>query len=402
MSWLVYGLDKDNVLIPIEETPKGKTSLKCPYCGGELTAKKGNIKDHHFAHTGETCRAVARRRDADIPTLPLYDHFNIHLGGKELAQLKWLWYNYGVDNRPIFDVSLSLKRAGLLEWKERRPTRTGFGCYEFTKLGKIPVGALSLMLFNEVQEPLIREKLEQLEEDAEEAFIFNKTDLPERLTDLKLYRAQLRRILLQSLYYLEIIGNGKTFYKIGVTTRPIEERITEIKQDLSLHFRAINIKIQGVWEHRGNVEKYFKHRYEDFNYPIGTLSEYYFFDDPKDGKAVLRDLRRMKPKILSEKELEILSGNKSQIELEIEATERSLKRSAAIKRGMESARKWNEPIGRPKGNESTEKFLQKPKNQAVIEALNEGLSLRVTAKRAGVSVNTVRKVQAIISQLSEN
>jgi hypothetical protein len=38
----------------------------------------------------------------------------------------------------------------LLAWNEG-------GFYEFTPLGKIPVGALSLRLFNEVQEPLLLE-----------------------------------------------------------------------------------------------------------------------------------------------------------------------------------------------------------------------------------------------------
>jgi len=57
--WLKYAVNQDGALVEIEEVASGKTLLKCPYCDGALTAKKGRIKEHHFAHTGETCRAVS-------------------------------------------------------------------------------------------------------------------------------------------------------------------------------------------------------------------------------------------------------------------------------------------------------------------------------------------------------
>ncbi len=66
-----------------------------------------------------------------------------------------------------------------------------------------------------------------------------------------------------------------------------------------------NIQLSGTWSHRGNVEKYFKHRYQDFNYPIGRLTEYYKFNIAEDALAVLRDLRWMKLKALCQAETEI-------------------------------------------------------------------------------------------------
>jgi len=51
--WLKYGVSKDNALVNIEDVSSGKTDLTCLYCGGGLTAKKGRIKEHHFAHTEE-------------------------------------------------------------------------------------------------------------------------------------------------------------------------------------------------------------------------------------------------------------------------------------------------------------------------------------------------------------
>jgi competence CoiA-like predicted nuclease len=75
--WLKYGVSANNALICIEDVPKGKTSLTCLYCGGGLTAKKGKILEHHFAHTRETCRPVKNRiSHRDFPALPLYDNFS--------------------------------------------------------------------------------------------------------------------------------------------------------------------------------------------------------------------------------------------------------------------------------------------------------------------------------------
>lgn len=302
--WLKYGVDADNLLVAIEDVPSGKTVLLCPYCASGLTAKKGRIKEHHFAHTYETCRSVALRDSRDIPTLPLYDNFNIQLSGKELEQLKILWREYGAKGNmvPKFLAPRRFVWLGLLHESDNNAD------YEFTQLGQIPFGELSLMLFNSVQEPLILEKLSDLEEKTERALTSNSLFYSSRITDLQLYRAQFKKILLTTLYYLEVTANGDTLYKIGITQRSIEERVAEVQRDLSSHFSVVSIKVLGNWEHRGNVEKYFKHRYKEFNYKIGNLTEYYKFDSIQDTKAVLRDLRQMKLKILCQAEANVISN----------------------------------------------------------------------------------------------
>jgi len=301
--WLKYGIDAENTLIAIEDVPSGKTSVKCPYCEGGLTAKKGKIKEHHFAHTGETCRFVAGRDRREIPVLPLYENFNIQLSGKELEQLKTLWKEYGVRRYrvPNFLVPRRFVWLGLLK-ETASPHETD---YEFTDLGKIPFGELSLMLFNQVQEPLILKKLSELEEKASRAKDTNSIFYLSQLTDLRLYRAQLKKILSLNLYFLEVNADGETLYKIGVTRRPTEERVVEVQRELLSHFKAVSIKVLGTWLHRGNVEKYFKHRYQDFNYPISRLTEYYKFNDAENVKVVLQDLHRMKTKILCQAETDV-------------------------------------------------------------------------------------------------
>ena len=73
---------------------------------------------------------------------------------------------------------------------------------------------------------------------------------------------------------------------------------------MKVHYSNVAVNLLGLWERRGNVELYFKHRYKAFNYRIGKLTEYFAF--PKV-KAVLQDLYEMKPKALSNVEVDVLS-----------------------------------------------------------------------------------------------
>lgn len=82
--------------------------------------------------------------------------------------------------------------------------------------------------------------------------------------------------------------------------------MAEIQRDLAAHYKSVEIQLMDTWEHRGNVELYFKHRYQKFNYKIGKLTEYFKFDNVE---SVLQDLRRMSNKALTSVELELLEGN---------------------------------------------------------------------------------------------
>jgi hypothetical protein len=297
--WLKFGVALSGSLTSIDEVVRGKTNLACLYCGGSLTAKKGSVKEHHFAHTGETCKPVSQRiKTKAFPSLPLYDNFNIQLKGEELEQLKVLWKEYGARDYSIPKdlVNFRWQLKGLVESE-------GSGSYQFTNLGKIPVGALPLALFNQAQEPLLLSELVRLERSLDVAVAAGLSCLDERRADLQIYRAQLRRILVNSLYFLEVKADGNCFYKIGITTRPIEERIAEIQRDVRAYYSDVAVSLLGLWEHRGNVELYFKHRYQPFNYRIGKLTEYFAFPFVK---VVLQDLYEMESKVLSDVELDAI------------------------------------------------------------------------------------------------
>ena len=213
-----------------------------------------------------------------------------------------MWREYKNTDYPIITVPFELELKKLFY---RIPQG-----YYFTDLGKIPIGGLSLSGFNKVQEPLILQELNKLTNSVEVARGIAQTRLEEKLADLKIYQLQLRRILKFTLYFLQIEADNKILHKIGVTSRDISDRevaayadrLLEIERDLQQHYSSIDINVLGTWQHRGNVELYFKHRYKEFNYPIGSLTEYYKFDDVAPVKD---DLYSMEQKVLNGEELEV-------------------------------------------------------------------------------------------------
>ena len=295
--WLKYGVGITGEIISIQDRWPGENQVSCIYCGGRLIAKRGKIKEHHFAHAEETCRPVSHRIKSNFPSLPLYDKFHIQLPGKELEALRILWKQYGHLKQPIPKDIINLK------WTLKKLLAEKNGGYYFTDLGKIPVAALSLSRFTQIQEPLMLADLAKLERSVNVAQTASLSSLPEKLADLKIYQAQLKRIFLNTLYFVEVETPGLTFHKIGVTTRPIQERLHEINYDMSKHFANVSINLLGTWEHRGNVEFYFKFRCSKFRFPIGTLTEYFKFPRVE---PILHDLQKMPAKVLNEVEHNIL------------------------------------------------------------------------------------------------
>ena len=102
------------------------------------------------------------------------------------------------------------------------------------------------MLFNKVQEQELLNQLASLEGSVEIAEAAGLSCLEERRADLLIYRAQLRRILVNSLYFLEVKANGTIFYKIGITTRSIEERIAEVQRDVRAHYLDVGVRFLGL------------------------------------------------------------------------------------------------------------------------------------------------------------
>jgi hypothetical protein len=261
--YLPYGTNEQGQLVYIETVGRGKTALKCPYCAVPLIARKGERIAPHFAHNGVTCREA--RRASKTVALPVYDSFRLHLSGRMWEALR-RFHDEGDDSGCDW-----LEAEG---WVKSFISPYGNERYSLTHKGRIPFGDLSLNLFNQFQEPLIRERHDMLELAA-----LCTTEENTALTDLHLFRAQMRRILETTLYFIEVRTGSGSLHKIGVTTRPLEERLAEIRADLIPHFGDVELISLGTWAHRGNVELYFKHRYRRFQHPIAALTEYFAFED---------------------------------------------------------------------------------------------------------------------------
>lgn len=77
-----------------------------------------------------------------------------------------------------------------------------------------------------------------------------------------------------------------------------------MQRDVRAHYSEVAINLLGLWEHRGNVELYFKHRYQVFKDRIEKLTEYFVFFNVK---RTLRDLFEMEARVLSNVELNAIA-----------------------------------------------------------------------------------------------
>lgn len=138
--------------------------------------RKGTQIAPHFAHAGKTCREL--KRAGDGITLPVYDSFRLHLSGKVWEALR-RFHDEDDDSDGYWLEDYGVVKSFITPYGNKR--------YSLTHKGKIPFGDLSLNLFNQFQEPLIRERHNTLEQTALAAFCTAEENTA--LTDLRLFRA---------------------------------------------------------------------------------------------------------------------------------------------------------------------------------------------------------------------
>lgn len=305
-----YGINLDGELISIEQTRRGKTSLRCPYCNGELIAKKGKIRAAHFAHANVTCKAISGGRDTG---LPLFDRFLLHLSPKEFEALKRFNNRSKIDK----EIAKKLKQTGFITHEV--VSIPSIGCRNvprITTLGSIVCGTASMVEFAQTQSELILEKLARLEDNLEISYGKDSIDWHDLLVDLQIYRNRIRLLLVQTLYFLKVVVDGDECYKIGVTSRTLEERIAEIQRQLKTHFQSVSIEVGGNWAYYGYLEQYFLYKYNRCQYQIGNLTEYFKFE-PRVIELVWQELQEIKPRKILPIENEIINGTPSKIEYQI-------------------------------------------------------------------------------------
>ena len=319
--WLQYALNQHDKLVSVHDVNRGKSDVRCPYCQGELTAKKGKVKAHHFAHVRDTCD-LSKNRNIN---LPLFYGFNLVLNAKYLRALQKM-------ASPDYQRHYDSQEQKIYRYFENKDI------YDFcglTDLGKAILKRFSLSEYCEAQERLSHQRLILLQNhlaglasSIRSTIEFQKSDyylskpirykkvvkknqklkeqeLEQAKIDFDIYCAQYQRVICSNLYLLEIKTQEQILYKIGVTKRKIKERIQEIKLDLASILPSFSISLLGLWKHRGNLEYYFKYFYEEFYYPVGNFTEYFDFSDVG---LILQALNNLGEKQLSTVEQEVING----------------------------------------------------------------------------------------------
>jgi hypothetical protein len=320
----------------------------------------------------------------EIVPIPGWHHFHLNLPAELVTYLQ---SGYKPDSKypntfkPVsYDSSLSYQANSekLVQDNEWNPH-----IVEFTDLGKVILGTLSLPKFASWFRAKLKERVDDLQLQ-----LRNDTTHKAWL-DIECFRQQ--SILSSTLYFVQIeLGSGEVLYKIGRTSRPIEQRLVEIKADVARETsQAVkNIKVLKNIPNAGYVEKYLLHRYAKFKLPLGKLTEYLQLD--------LKSLRTAKSELTRfEKARSEFDSNERCI-----ATGRwkwEAARRKAISRGAKATIREGGNFGRPKGSGlSNTELLER---HADIVQLVQSHSLTETARLSGKSLATVKRVKATMKDV---
>ncbi len=420
--WLAYGLNTKEEIIHVSEVKRGKSALACPYCGGLLTAKKGRVKAHHFAHTSKTCKTAGSYDFYDITQevfpveMGLYAYAIRRKQEMETQYIDWqqelaaLTESVAAANAEISEAKQLLTDASTPYKNGKRPKnreknrvilmqleyflRTAnadlphlyavrhstFKTYvrvtsENWQNSRVPVSVEHKLRYrtHELWQYERYEHMRFVPERLANLYVIlpeywqNKSRLSQRQDDLASFEREQERFQQFTLYFLEIQAPEETYYKIGITGRTVDDRLKEVEQD-ARKLGKVEISIKHQVKGYAFLETFFKHKYADYRIDFDTHTEYFML--PADVlKEIKTDLGR----------LEYLS----------------LDRIGKIKAGMQQAKEAGKRIGRPAKEEKAAAFLRKPKSQEIAALLDQGLSLREVQRQTGYSINTVRKVNSL-------
>ena len=370
--FLTHGVNELGELVSIHNVSSGRVPLSCPFCGESLIARKGSQKEHHFAHDGQTCADA--KAALQMTALPLFD-VEMGLSKAEITLLEKLsrWRSFSrtwlsSKQKAVFD---ELIVSGLVEFQEGdcRP-RLSKSAKQLLTLNSREGRYFSMPDYAELQEALFVAKEKQLV----------AYDREHGTHTTKFFRLRLATIMQQHLYVLRIsLEQDSVCYpllKVGMTTRNIEERTTEICRDLDKFGRIHNIEVLGVFHHFGSLEKRLLKLMQPQQHQLGALTEY-------------SDVLSIPPHLLNEDIRNL--GKRKVNEHECSVTYRHHRRK--IRGGQRRSQLLNDQhLGRPSKTPST--LLEDYPD--VVRAYENGLSLRNARAETGRAVNTIRRVYDVL------
>lgn len=316
---LPFGKYKEE-LIHISEVQSGRTDLICPSCGQSLIAKKGKLKEHHFAHDGISCTATVSKElfglNNRLPTkLPLC----IYAQRKKEAIEKKLnnWQTeYAKGQKQTARVAELLGRLEKLkQYFQQQHNSSQIALVEkitgqvqqYTHQKIAPFPSFHLLRdpvfktgYTDGQQKIASADWNEAQHDYFYPLVFQPYieclqtySSPSKLVPIKeqieVYQQELARFQQFQLYFLEIQIPTATIHKIGLTTRPMAIRLKEIQQDLHRYFHTVTCKVLLQKKRVGFLENFFKRKYAPYQFTIGSLTEYFQFP-PAFFEWVLRDL----------------------------------------------------------------------------------------------------------------
>jgi len=304
---LPFGKYKDE-LIHISEVQSGRTDLTCPNCGQPLIAKKGKLKEHHFAHDGASCTANFSKElfglSTRLPTkLPLCVYAQRKKENIEKKLLDWQQEQSNTQQQEALVEELLFRLHKLQSYFQQQNNSVQTSVVEAIiqqtknyinrKIAPFPSfhllrdevfkkgytdgkqlispTALDTNL-HEYYYPLVFQPyIDNLQQYS------SPTKMGQHQEQIDLYQKELVRFHQFQLYFLEIQIPSATIHKIGLTTRPIAIRLKEIQQDLKGYFHAINCNVLILKKGVAFLEHFFKRKYAPYQFSIGTLTEYFQF-----------------------------------------------------------------------------------------------------------------------------
>ncbi|NJL75237.1 MAG: GIY-YIG nuclease family protein [Saprospiraceae bacterium] len=96
---------------------------------------------------------------------------------------------------------------------------------------------------------------------------------------IALYEQDLQYFQRFSLYFLKIQSSDyHLFYKIGLTSRTLKERLSEIQADVNSVFATPTVEVIFQLPKVAFLEPFFKRKYRTHQYRIADFTEYFRFE----------------------------------------------------------------------------------------------------------------------------
>lgn len=402
--FLTIGKNGSGQWVSVDEVSSGKTDLFCPFCSVALIAKKGKIKQHHFAHAGDTCnQSIEAAKHSQIPTIDTFELL-------DPDERKYLERRSRYPHREIFrwtgmqEAIKRLEAMNLIEIHERQSPELAAVKRNLEALGDDyldkhgqPTPKLKRLL--QALSPITDIEINWNKKEGIESttisrdYLRNSLKHQSSLSGLEsaqrywldaFYRRQsfaypehvayltekIKAYNSQSLYLMafsgDFAGAEMSFIKIGMTSREPGERLQEVITSLKPHGHNIKGEVVLSVPHLGRLEKLLHHRYEHLSVAIGSFREF-FKSSVKDSLAdSLAGLMNVGPYHLPV------------IQITKPHEQNSIRSSAS---------------GRKKKT-IPELLAEYPD---IVALLNEGKGIRPISKLTGRSVNTVQKVQLALN-----